>query len=61
MGMPVGGANDDGQMTLMRAQGETDRQSSSSTMMRDMMEAFSPEKVLGSLMEVFKALASISG
>lgn len=54
--------NNGGNMAVLRAESERDRQSSSSTAARDAMEGFSPEKVLGGIAEILKILgAAFSG
>jgi hypothetical protein len=59
MGTEVSGNNNN--VTLMRAQSESDRQSSESTQARNAMEGFNPQQILGGLMEIFKMLSMISG
>lgn len=44
-------------MTLMRAQGEQDRQSQASNTARDMMEAMNPMNVIGGILEMIGPLA----
>ena len=48
-------------MSVMRAESERDRQSGLSNQARDAMECFSPQHILGALMEIFKVLACLSG
>jgi hypothetical protein len=51
-----------GNIAVMRAESERDRQSGSSTQARDAMEGFSPERVLGGIAEILKVLgAALSG
>ena len=49
------------QKILMQAEGEKDRQSSASQTARDMMEAFSPQNVLGKVGEILGIIGKISG